>query len=244
MSISAAHKPAMTIAPQDRASITEELAARIRTAIRDGLFVPGQRLRESDLMRDFGCSKGPVRETLFLLAGEGIITITPHCGASIRRLSRREMRDSYTILEVLDGLTVRLAAERIDQGDYRPRLEALLTALAAPEAALVPRSYFDIKARFQELLLEMSGNLQLPGAVRQQRSMMLPLQIRSFLQIANLASLNREYGEIMRAMLAGDAATAEHRMSRYTHALAALIDELPDACFEDEAEVAPFSVRI
>ena len=53
-----------------------------------GRYVPGQRLVEADLTRDFEVGRGSVREALSRLAAEGLVTMNLHRSAVLRQLSR------------------------------------------------------------------------------------------------------------------------------------------------------------
>ena len=50
---------------------------RIRNAILDEIFKPGDRLREEDLAERFKVSRSPVREALLALENEGTVIMAP-----------------------------------------------------------------------------------------------------------------------------------------------------------------------
>ena len=108
----------------ERAKMTspDRVVDSILRAIRAGAYVPGQRLIEADLTRDYQVSRGPVREALKRLAAEGVLTLTRHRGAYVRALSRSEVNDSLMMLEVLVGLMAKLAAKRISENDNANRM--------------------------------------------------------------------------------------------------------------------------
>ena len=109
--------------------------------IRAGVYVPGQRLIEADLTRDYQVSRGPVREALKRLAAEGVLTLTRHRGAYVRALSREEVRDSLMVLEALVGLMANLAAKRIAETDNAARMrEAFERCSRSRTTAARPRS--------------------------------------------------------------------------------------------------------
>ncbi|MCU4296388.1 GntR family transcriptional regulator, partial [Brevibacterium permense] len=52
----------------------DEIAHYLRTAIREGSFQPGDELpSEAELTRKFASSRGPVRQAMSALRGEGLI---------------------------------------------------------------------------------------------------------------------------------------------------------------------------
>ena len=101
-------------------------SALVRDVIRglyEGRYAPGQRLVEPDLMAAYDVSRSTVREALKELSSNGVVVIAPFRGAQIRRLTREEADNLFSIIEVVLGLAARQAAEKIDSPGARDRLE-------------------------------------------------------------------------------------------------------------------------
>src|SRR5258708_33847067 len=64
------------------------VAKRIREAILDEVFKPGDHLTEAELVEKFEVSRSPVREALLGLEKERTIVISPFKGATLKRLCR------------------------------------------------------------------------------------------------------------------------------------------------------------
>src|SRR3989304_4865291 len=94
-----------TISRTVRSSLVENL----RDAILLGEFVPGQNLRLEEIAKRFDVSTTPVREALSDLADEGLVTIFPHRGAVVTRLSPEDLQDIYEIRATLEAMAARLA---------------------------------------------------------------------------------------------------------------------------------------
>ena len=60
---------------------------KIRDAILDETFKPGERLPEEQLGKMFNVSRSPVREALLALEKEGTVVMEPYKGATVRPLS-------------------------------------------------------------------------------------------------------------------------------------------------------------
>ena len=60
-------------------------------------------------------SRGAVRNALIRLEQEGLIVREPHRGARVRQVSDHEAVEILQARAVLEGLAVRLTAERIDE---------------------------------------------------------------------------------------------------------------------------------
>jgi DNA-binding GntR family transcriptional regulator len=62
---------------------------KIQELILEGVLKPGDRLRETDLAKQFAMSRSPIREALWNLEKQGTIRIEPFKGATIRSAQRR-----------------------------------------------------------------------------------------------------------------------------------------------------------
>jgi DNA-binding GntR family transcriptional regulator len=66
---------------------------KIREAILDEVFTPGDWLPELDLAARFKVSRSPIREALLVLEKEGTVVTEPRKGARVRPLSTKEALD-------------------------------------------------------------------------------------------------------------------------------------------------------
>jgi DNA-binding GntR family transcriptional regulator len=109
-------------------TLPSQIAVRIGHAIVEGVFPPGQKLREVDLAQSFGVSRASVREALRLVESEGLVTILPQRGAQVTTLTAEEVSDVFEIRANLMGLACqRLAAAGTPE--TARRLGELLEAL-------------------------------------------------------------------------------------------------------------------
>jgi DNA-binding GntR family transcriptional regulator len=75
-----------------------------------GALRPGQHLVESELARQLGVSRQPVREALHRLEAEGWIDLRPSQGAYVHVPTDKEVDQLIDVRELLEGATARLAA--------------------------------------------------------------------------------------------------------------------------------------
>lgn len=85
-----------------------------------------------ELARRFAVSIIPVREAIRLLQSEGLVTTVVHVGATVAVMSEDAIAEVFAILEGLETVGTRAAAERATDAD----LEALATLLHAMDEAL------------------------------------------------------------------------------------------------------------
>ncbi len=83
----------------DRSLLRDDVYRRLRDAIVDGTFAPGEQLRDGELAEWLGVSRTPVREALVRLEQEGFVTITPRRGVRVRELTRRDVLEVNEVLE-------------------------------------------------------------------------------------------------------------------------------------------------
>jgi DNA-binding GntR family transcriptional regulator len=102
-----------TLKPTQRQTLTGRVYEQLRDAICSGALAPGQKLVIDGLAREMGVSITPVREALGRLQREGLVADSPYSGVRVSDLSLAELRELYTIRGVLEGLAVRMAAERL-----------------------------------------------------------------------------------------------------------------------------------
>jgi DNA-binding GntR family transcriptional regulator len=94
---------------------SQRIAGTLRTAILDGAYRPGERIRQEDVAARSGASRIPVREALHLLQAEGLVTLVANSGAWVARLSLAECAELYQIRERLEPLLLRASLPGLDQ---------------------------------------------------------------------------------------------------------------------------------
>jgi DNA-binding GntR family transcriptional regulator len=85
----------------------------IRKMLAQGEFDPGQRISQSKLARQLGCSTVPVVEAMRRLESDGLLVKRARKMAKVRELSHADLEGLYLLREGLEAITARLAAQRI-----------------------------------------------------------------------------------------------------------------------------------
>ena len=94
------------------------LVKRIREAILEEVFQPGDRLLEADLAEKFEVSRQPVREALVALEKEGTVIISPYKGAMVKPLSAAEVMDIAELRLALISLVLKPAHRDLSPTDF------------------------------------------------------------------------------------------------------------------------------
>ncbi len=95
--------------PIKRQSLHDELTERLRHLIIEGNLAPGAKLSEKDPCDTFGVSRTPLRETLKVLATEGLVELTPNRGASVARLILSDLGETFPIMGALEAVSGEIA---------------------------------------------------------------------------------------------------------------------------------------
>lgn len=209
----------------------ERVVDAIIRSIRAGSYVPGQRLIEADLTRDYQVSRGPVREALKRLAAEGVLTLTRHRGAYVRAMSRVEVRDSLIVLESLVGLMANLAARRIGEGDNASSMRAAQQRLLAFRNDGGTAAFLDERRSFYDAILQIGGNVELKRMLPLMQIHLLRMQFQAYITPRDREKQFKEYAAITEAILLGNAAKSETAGRQHIRRTRRSLMRLPDEAF-------------
>ncbi|WP_100401187.1 GntR family transcriptional regulator [Bacillus sp. FJAT-44742] len=104
----------------------------LRLAIRDLKLMPGKTILEREMAEVLEMSRTPVREALVRLQTEGVVKLIPRKGFTVEPIERDDLRETYEIVEVLEGLAASIATSKVENID----LEELESLVVSQEEAL------------------------------------------------------------------------------------------------------------
>lgn len=90
------------------------IADQLRRRILNRDVVPGDKLQQADIAREFNVSTTPVREALRTLSAEGLVAIDTNKGARIRQLQADELIEVLELQMLVEIAAAPAAAARID----------------------------------------------------------------------------------------------------------------------------------
>lgn len=126
------HSMSVPLEPPPKRNLADEVAERLRDAILNGSFKPGEPLREEQLASMLEISRGPVREALARLEHEGLVQVRRHRGAIVAQLSRDDIEQVYSLRVALERLAMQHAVRHATEEDFA----AMEEIMAAFEVAL------------------------------------------------------------------------------------------------------------
>jgi DNA-binding GntR family transcriptional regulator len=187
---------------------------RLLDDIRSGILLPGARLRETELAERLGISRTPVREAIRQLEADGLVTHLPRQGATIRTLDYNEVIELYEMRAVLEGTAARLAARAASSIEL-DELAALNAELAAAPPGPQAR---ELNRQFHRTLLDCARNRFLVKSMSALQRTLLILGPSTLDDSGRAADAVEEHAEILRALSARDAQTAEAAMRLHIEA--------------------------
>lgn len=135
-------------------TLADAVADQIRNAIFSGEFAPGERLYEAALAREFGISRGPIREALALLEGDGLVDNEPRKGKFVRPLDERIIDEIYSLRRVLEPYAAELIIDSLTDS-MKEKLDAAVDAIEdaskTGDLAAVARSDLAFHRKLYEL---------------------------------------------------------------------------------------------
>lgn len=152
--------PIEKFTPQYSPSLVEQLVEFITNSVISGRFSGGLRLSENELQRKFGISRGPIRESFRILERNGLVITVPRKGTFVKKITEKDVKDIFPILELLEGLAARLAVSFLNHDDIQ-RMEALLSMMAQAAEKKDFKSYVEYHSKYHEIFICASKNEKL-----------------------------------------------------------------------------------
>jgi len=126
---------------------------RMREAIMDFHFQPGERLVERPLCDQLGVSRSVVREVLRQLEAEGLVQMIPGHGPAVARPDLGRTDEIYELRALLEGIAARACALSAT-GEQLATLERALADLFEAWALGAPPAVMRATTKFYEALFE------------------------------------------------------------------------------------------
>ncbi len=187
----------------------------------NGRIRSGEHLVTQSLARRFGVSHTPVREALVMLAGMGLVDVTPNRGAIVRKVTAHGVREICQVRSALECEAVRLACGRIEARALE-RLRSDLRQLTEVEST--DRRKFIARARavdsrLHDVIAGSCGNSFLAHELGRLKDLFRAFRdaawdhSESNNDLHRLAAESSEHLEIVDALLAGNRPAAVRAMA-------------------------------
>lgn len=108
----------------DRSLLRDDVYRRLRDAIVDGTFAPGEQLKDGELADWLGVSRTPIREALLRLGTSGLVVAVPGRSTTVTAIDAKATHDARDVIAAMHSLAVRQMAGRLSDGDLDRMKEA------------------------------------------------------------------------------------------------------------------------
>ena len=135
----------------------EQVARILTEAILEGVLKGGDQLVETELQKQFGISRSPLREAFRNLEKKGLVVIIPRRGTFVKRITRKDIKENFPVRAVLEGLAAREAYPKITENT----IEQMSHVLDEMEKAVEEndtKAYWGSHIEFHDLFIKASGN--------------------------------------------------------------------------------------
>lgn len=180
----------------------KEVYATLQKWIVEGVYHPGEILRDHDLADALGVSRTPVREALQRLEEEGFVQTAANRWTRVAYINIGEAKNLYPIIWSLEALAISLAQEHLtpqhieSMSEANTRLQQALETGHAVEASLAD---YD----FHQVFIQQSNNPDLIRLLREVKMKMRWLEIAYFRGDSFATPSLGEHETILAALRAG-----------------------------------------
>lgn len=194
---------------------------RLRQQILELQLPPGAALSEAEIATAFGVSRTPVRESLLLLAEEGLVDIYPQRGSFVGPIHLSDVVTAQFIREALECTSLEQSAPSIGPGDIAD-LRELLAQQRAADASGDVAGFFGLDEAFHRRLREAGNHAAAWPIVSQAKAQMDRARRMSLPSGGKMADLIAQHTRVVDAVENGDPSGAVNALR--THLRVVLSD--------------------
>lgn len=220
-------------------TLGESAVELLRQRILSGALRPGSRLVEADIARQLGISRGPVREALATLRGEGLTREEPRRGSYVTALTVLDIREIYQVRAALESGAARLVIMRRDE-EATARIRAALDRLQRAAASDDRSEFVEADLALHEELCRVSGNERLLQAwVNQVGILRTLIRLETTQVFASFRPLLEDHEDFVHQILAGNVDMAADACWRLFRNSNDLVEKAYEANPDGGATISP-----
>ena len=108
----------------DRSLLRDDVYRRLRDAIVDGTFQPGEQLKDGELAEWLGVSRTPIREALLRLGTSGLVVAIPGRSTTVTAIDAKVVQDARDVIGAMHAMVVRQVAGKLSNDDLQQMRDA------------------------------------------------------------------------------------------------------------------------
>ena len=203
--------------------LVASIIERIDTLIAKGVLVAGQRLVESDLMQMLGVGRVPVREALRILAGDGVVELSPNRSARLRALGPERLAQMQSVFEPLFQTAIELFAQTTPTPEAIAALRNARDRINAAQYRGSAQDILDAILAFHQVTVDYSGNDFLAELIARMHVPLFRRELADAIGLPALMDVAGIYGGMADALADGDPAAAVTAMAPHLSRFRALL---------------------
>lgn len=165
-------------------------------------LAPGAALSENELAASLGVSRTPVRESLILLQGEGLVQVYPQVGTFVSLVDPERVAEAQFIREAIECSSLAMITLPLADRDA-DTLRDNLRQQAAMAAENDSETFFELDEDFHRTLLRISGHESAWRTVTSQKAHLDRARRLSLGNLRPMTALVEQHGSVAEALIAG-----------------------------------------
>lgn len=182
---------------------SQRIYETLRRQILELELPPGAPLSESELARELGGSRTPIREAIRQLSYEGLVRTLPGRGSFVAEISLSDVIELAEMREALETAAARLAARSPERAALASFEKELLSFGKHIDATNSP-AYYELISQLDSSILKLCANQRLAQALEEIWSQMRRLRQIASSDPSRLGETVDEHLQIVRAIVSGD----------------------------------------
>lgn len=214
-------------APETVARSTDDVYARLRSAIVEGDLRPNERMIETELADQLGVSRTPIREALQRLAADGLISGRAR-GWVVHEHTSEEIRQIYEARMALEGYSAFLAADRASDQQLVEIERIHSESISRAKKGHLREALVTLNEQFHSAVFDASANPRITELIAKNRDFYFNHRIASTYTEDEMEASLTSQGAIVEALIRRNARSAELAARKHVEqALGVIVSKLP-----------------
>jgi DNA-binding GntR family transcriptional regulator len=195
--------PSPSCARKQKVSARDQTLAILRRGIISLELAPGSPISENDLAARLGVSRTPVRESLIVLQGEGLVQVFPQLGTFVSRVDAGKVTQAQFVREAIECASLADAVGTAGEPSV-PVLRRILEQQREADAQNDVEQFFLLDEAFHRELLRAGGHESAWATVNSAKAHLDRARRLSLITTRPVSALIDQHERIVDSLEAGD----------------------------------------
>jgi len=210
-------------APQE--SATDQVFNKVYNAIVSVALPPGTKVSESEIAKQLGVSRQPVRDAFFRLSNLGFLSIRPQRATLITQISLDAVDDAVFTRTALEVACLRAAFAQPDTALLRRLNENMDLQRRASD--MTAAEFHKLDEAFHEIICNVAGQAHVWALIKEQKAHLDRIRYLTLSQERRTVVIE-EHARIVAAIAAGDLARADAALQSHIEGVKAVAQATRD----------------